>query len=109
MQLFEKIFQRDDKIFLQFYFFALGIFLYFCSMFSYQLRNGTFELPEHYTTASILLVITFWISGLIKLNEYISNNIEFGVAIDLVCIEYKLDDDERLELIQEYDMESYTI
>ena len=71
MQLFEKIFQRDDKIFIQFYFFVLGIFLYLCSMTSYYLINKTFRLPEIYVTSSILVVVIFWIAALIRLQENI--------------------------------------
>ena len=48
MVLFEKIFQRNDRIFIQFYFFILGISLYFCSSTSYYFRNGTFKLSEDY-------------------------------------------------------------
>ena len=76
MALFEKIFQRNDKVFLQFYFFTLGICLYLCSVFAYYLINVTFNLPEIYSIASILIVIIFWISGLIKLKgiAIVTNN-----------------------------------
>ena len=79
MALFEKIFQRNDKVFLQFYFFTLGIVLYLCSVFSYYLSNETFILPEIYSIASITIVIIFWISGLIKLkeNRYIIGTVQF--------------------------------
>ena len=79
MAIFEKIFQRNDKVFLQFYFFTLGIFLYLCSVFSYYLINGIFNLPEIYTVASISVVIIFWISGLIRLkeNRYIIGTVQF--------------------------------
>ena len=70
MALFEKIFQRNDKVFLQFYFFTLGIILYLSSLLAYYLSNRTFNLPEIYTVASISVVIIFWISGLIRLKEY---------------------------------------
>ena len=69
MAIFEKIFQRNDRVFLQFYFFTLGIFIYLCSLFAYYLSNGTFDLPEIYTIASVLIVFIFWISGLIKIRE----------------------------------------
>ena len=59
MAIFEKIFQRNDKAFLQFYFFTLGIVLYLCSVFAYYLNSGIFNLPEIYTVASILIVIIF--------------------------------------------------
>ena len=79
MAIFEKIFQRNDKVFLQFYFFTLGIFLYLCSVFAYYLNNGIFNLPEIYTGASISVVIIFWISGLIRLkdNRYIIGTVQF--------------------------------
>ena len=79
MVLFEKIFQRNDRIFIQFYFFTLGISLYLCSTTSYYLRNGTFKLPEDYLYGSILIVITFWILGLIRTreNRYIIGTAQF--------------------------------
>ena len=79
MLLFEKIFQRNDKVFIQFYFFTLGIFLYLSSMTSYYLRNETFNLPEMYLYGSILIVITFWILGLTRTreNRYIIGTAQF--------------------------------
>ena len=75
MPLFEKIFQRNDKFFLQLYFFTLGFFFFLSSIAGYYLRTGTYQLPETYVTGTILLTIIFWISGLIKLkeNSYIIN------------------------------------
>ena len=60
MVLLEKFFQRNDRIFIQFYFFILGVSLYLCSMTAYYLRNGTFKLPENYLYASILIVVFFF-------------------------------------------------
>ena len=79
MAIFEKIFQRNDKVFLQFYFFSLGIILYLSSIFAYYLSNRTFILPEIYTAASISIVIIFWVLGLIKLkeNRYIIGTVQF--------------------------------
>ena len=79
MVLFEKIFQRNDRIFIQFYFFILGISLYLCSTTSYYLRNGTFKLPEDYLYGSILIVITFLILGLTRTreNRYIIGTAQF--------------------------------
>ena len=79
MVLFEKIFQRNDRIFIQFYFFILGISLYLCSMTAYYLRNGTFKLPEMYFFGSILIVISFLILGLIRTreNRYIIGTAQF--------------------------------
>ena len=79
MVLFEKIFQRNDRIFIQFYFFIVGISLYLCSATSYYLRNGTFKLSEMYLYGSILIVITFLILGLIRTreNRYIIGTAQF--------------------------------
>ena len=79
MVLFEKVFQRNDRIFIQFYFFILGVSLYLCSTTSHYLRNGTFKLPEMYFLGSILIVIIFWISGLIRSreNRYIIGTAQF--------------------------------
>ena len=79
MAIFEKVFQRNDKAFLQFYFFTLGIILYLCSVFSYYLSHGIFGLPEIYIAASASIVIIFWISGLIKVkeNRYIIGTVQF--------------------------------
>ena len=79
MLLFEKIFQRNDRVFILFYFFTLGIFLYLSSMTSYYLRNETFNLPEIYSLGSILIVITFWILGLLRTreNRYIIGTAQF--------------------------------
>ena len=79
MVLFEKIFQRNDRIFIQFYFFILGISLYLCSTTAYYLRNGTFKLQENYLFGSILIVVTFLSLGLIrtKENRYIIGTAQF--------------------------------
>ena len=79
MVLFEKIFQRNDRIFIQFYFFILGISLYLCSATSYYLRNGTFKLSEDYLYGSILIVVSFLILGLIRTreNRYIIGTAQF--------------------------------
>ena len=79
MLLFEKIFQRNDRIFIQFYFFILGVSLYLCSITSYYLRSGTFKLPEDYLYGSILIVISFLILGLIRTreNRYIIGTAQF--------------------------------
>ena len=79
MLLLEKIFQRNDKVFLQFYFFTLGFFLYLCSLFAYYWGSGTFKLPEIYFIASISIVIIFWVSGIIRIKEhrYIVGTVQF--------------------------------
>ena len=70
MALFEKIFQRNDRFFLQIYFFLQGCTLYLNSTYAYYLKNGTFQLKEDYAMGSILIVIIFWISAFIKIREY---------------------------------------
>ena len=79
MILFEKIFQRNDRIFIQFYFFILGVSLYLCSMTAYYLRNGTFKLSDDYVYGSILIVVSFLILGLIRTreNRYIIGTAQF--------------------------------
>ena len=79
MNLFEKIFQRNDKFFLQLYFLTIGIFLYLCSATSYYLRTGTYGLSDLYSTATILIIIIFWISVLIKTsdNRYVVGTVQF--------------------------------
>jgi len=79
MAIFEKVFQRNDKVFLQLYFFTLGIFLFLSSVLAYYLGSGIFKLPEIYSKASFSIVIIFWISGLIKLkeNRYIIGTVQF--------------------------------
>ena len=79
MLLFEKIFQRNDRIFIQFYFLVLGVSFYLCSSISYYLRNGTFKLPEMYFLGSILIVVSFLFLGLIRTreNRYIIGTAQF--------------------------------
>ncbi len=79
MAIFEKVFQRNDKIFLQLYFFTLGFLLFLSSVVAYYLGSGVFALPEIYSYASFLFVIIFWVSGLIKLkeNRYIIGTVQF--------------------------------
>ena len=61
MQLFEKIFQRNDKFFLLIYYLILGLSIIISAFFSFYLRNKTFNLPELYLTGSTLLTLIFWI------------------------------------------------
>ena len=79
MILFEKIFQRNDRFFIQFYFFILSVSLYLCSATSYYFRNGTFKLSDDYFYGSILIVVSFLILGLIKTreNRYIIGTAQF--------------------------------
>ena len=79
MAIFEKIFQRNDKFFVQLYFLTLGMSLYLSSKIAFFLLAQEFVLTEHYTTASIFIVIIFWVSSLLKLKElrYIIGTVQF--------------------------------
>ena len=79
MAIFEKIFQRNDKFFVQLYFLTLGMSLYLSSKIAFFLLGQKFILTEHYTTASIFIVIIFWVSSLLKLKElrYIIGTVQF--------------------------------
>ena len=57
--IFEKIFQRDDKSFLLFYYSFLGFILFLSSNISYYFRNNTWNLSDSYLQASIFIVIIF--------------------------------------------------
>ena len=60
MYLFEKIFQRNDRFFLQIYYLILGLLLNIGSFGAYYLRSQDWHLPETYIEASILITIIFW-------------------------------------------------
>ena len=79
MRLIEKIFQRNDKLFIRFYFFIVAIFLYLSSAYSYYLREGTFNFPEVYVLGSFLLGIIFIILGVARSrdNRYIIGTAQF--------------------------------
>ena len=95
MRLIEKIFQRNDKLFIRFYFFTIAVFLYLTSAYSYYLREGTFNLPEIYVLGSFLLGIIFIILGIARSrdNRYIIGTaqffrIEFTILVEafIICI-----------------------
>ena len=69
MQLFEKIFQRNDKFFLLIYYFFLSIVLYFSSVLAYFIRNKSWELPKLYFEASILISVIFLLLTIFKSKE----------------------------------------
>ena len=46
MNIFEKIFQRNDKFFLLIYYLFLGLSLYLSSTIAYYIRNQNWNLPE---------------------------------------------------------------
>ena len=57
--IFEKIFQRDDKSFLLFYYSFLSIILFVSSNISFYFRNQTWKFSESYFEATIFIVIIF--------------------------------------------------
>ncbi len=59
--IFEKIFQRDDKAFLLFYYIFLGSILYLSSILAYFLRNNTWKLSELYLEGTLLSIIAFMV------------------------------------------------
>ena len=87
MKLAEKFFQRNDKIFIQFYFLIVSLSFYICSAYSYYLRQGTFNLPDGYIQGSGLIVATFFILGLLKSrdNRYIIGTAQF-FKIELIIL-----------------------
>ena len=67
--IFEKIFQRDDKSFLLFYFSFLSLVLFFCSNISYYLKNDTMKFSDSYLEATIFIVIIFFILSIFANKE----------------------------------------
>ena len=59
MNLFEKIFQRNDRFFLQLYYLVLGLSLILSSLGAYYLRNKNFNLSESYIEGTILITLIF--------------------------------------------------
>ena len=60
MYLFEKIFQRNDRFFLQIYYLILGLLLNVGSFGAYYLRNENWNLSDSYIEGSILITLIFW-------------------------------------------------
>ena len=60
MYLFEKIFQRNDRFFLQIYYLILGLLLNVGSFGAYYLRNKDWNIPDAYIEGSILITLIFW-------------------------------------------------
>ena len=77
--LFEKIFQRDDKSFLLFYYSFLSLILYLSSIIAFYLRNGTWKFNETYLEASIFIVIIFLILSFLTTKEkrYIKGTVQW--------------------------------
>ncbi len=61
MNIFEKIFQRNDKFFLLIYYLFLGLSLYLSSNISYYIRNQNWDLTETYIQGSILITLIFYL------------------------------------------------
>ena len=106
MQLFEKIFQRNDKSFLLFYHFFLSGTLYFSSSFAYYIRNKTWKLSDTYLEATLFTGAVFFILSLLlkKNNRYIKGaaqwiRVEFLLLIQtfslviLLTVMLKITDD----------------
>jgi len=66
MQLFEKIFQRNDKFFLLVYYLTLALSLNICTFGAYYFRNKTWSLPENYVEGSILITLIYLALSIVK-------------------------------------------
>tara|TARA_A100000164_G_scaffold359680_1_gene372570 strand:- start:685 stop:2082 length:1398 start_codon:yes stop_codon:yes gene_type:complete len=77
--LFEKIFQRDDKSFLLFYYSFLGFILFLSSNIAYYFRNNTWKFSESYLEASIFIVIIFLVLSIFTTKEkrYIKGTVQW--------------------------------
>ena len=77
--IFEKIFQRDDKSFLLFYYSFLSIILFLSSNTSYYFRNNTWKFSESYFEATIFIVIIFFILSIFTTKEqrYIKGTVQW--------------------------------
>ena len=77
--LFEKIFQRDDKSFLLFYYSFLGFILFLSSNISFYFRNNTWKFSESYLEASIFIVIIFLALSIFTTKEkrYIKGTVQW--------------------------------
>ena len=67
--IFEKIFQRDDKSFLLFYYTFLSLILFLSCIIAYYIRNNSWKLSESYLEASIFIVIVFLILSIFTTKE----------------------------------------
>ena len=77
--IFEKIFQRDDKSFLLFYYSFLGFILFLSSNISFYFRNNTWKFSESYLEASIFIVIIFLVLSIFTTKEkrYIKGTVQW--------------------------------
>ena len=85
--LIEKIFQRDDKFFLLVYHLFLALILFVSSNISYFLRNKSWQLPDKYLEATIIISLIFLVLSLFKSkeNRYIKGIVQW-VRIEFMLI-----------------------
>jgi len=69
MNIFEKIFQRNDKFFLLIYYLLLGLCLYLSSNIAYYIRNQNWDLTETYFQGSILITLIFYLVTIFNSKE----------------------------------------
>jgi len=69
MNIFEKIFQRNDKFFLLIYYFFLGLSLYLSSTIAYYIRTQNWNLPDTYNQGSILITLIFFLVSIVNSKE----------------------------------------
>jgi len=69
MNVFEKIFQRNDKFFLLIYYLFLGLSLYLSSTIAYYIRNKNWNLTETYIQGSILITVIFFLVSIFSSKE----------------------------------------
>jgi len=70
MNLFEKIFQRNDKFFLLIYYFSLGLSLNISTFAAHYFINKNFNLPEIYLEGSILITLIFLALSIARSGKY---------------------------------------
>jgi putative colanic acid biosynthesis UDP-glucose lipid carrier transferase len=69
MNIFEKIFQRNDKFFLLIYYLFLSLSLYLSSTIAYYIRNQDWNLTETYIQGSILITLIFLLISIFNSKE----------------------------------------
>ena len=69
MNLFEKIFQRNDKPFLLIYYLILGLSLFIASYAAYYIHNKNFNMSDKDIEASILITIIFFLVSIFNSKE----------------------------------------
>ena len=69
MNLFEKIFQRNDKPFLLIYYLILGLSLFIASYAAYYIHNKNLNMSDKNIEASILITIIFFLVSIFNSKE----------------------------------------